>query len=637
MAGEGTRVVVHYPTRWSGRNLVTMFHGLPGFLLAPYTHLDSIAMLEGHENLVLADGLDPLPPCREGAICVAVTPCPGEATPEGWLPLEKSDAAGLVELLAEHLPGRVTDTGLERLEGQVLFLSEAVEHLTEVSLALSAERDHSALLSLILSRAREMADCDAGSLYLVEREPRPLLRFVLAQNDSVSVPFRATEIPLDRASVAGYVALTGEVLNLGDAYRLPADAPYTLNRAFDEKAGYVTRSMLVVPMRNHRGEVTGVLQLINRRRDRAEKILTPEAADRFIIPFEGPVVGLLQAVASMAAVAIENNTLIHSIEELFEGFVKASVKAIEQRDPTTSGHSTRVSLLSLGLAQLVDRQDSGAYREVNFSSDQLKELRYASILHDFGKVGVREQVLVKAKKLYPGELERVLTRLDTARLCKERELLGRKVALLQAGDGTARIAALDTELAAALTEYEIFRGVVLKANEPTVLPEGEFSTLQEIARLAFVDLGGASRPLLEPEEVCILSLRKGTLTEDERLEIESHVTHTFQFLSQIPWTPELRGVPAIAYAHHEKLDGRGYPRKLSATDIPIQSRMMSVADIFDALSASDRPYKRAVPVDRTLDILRSEAKEGMLDTGLVELFIDGKVYESTLHLRPVSG
>lgn len=637
MADQGTGIVVHYPGSWSERGLVTLFHGVPGFVMAPYERLETVVALPAHENLVLADATTVLPPPRPGMISIAVSSCPGEGVSEGWLPLEKSDAAGLVELLAEQLPGKVSSAGFEKLEGRVLFLSEAVEHLTEVSLALSAERDHQALLSLILTRAREMADCDAGSLYLVEREEPARLRFVLAQNDSVSLPFKAGEIPLDRTSVAGYVALTGQVLNLPDAYDLPPDAPYTLNRAFDEKAGYVTRSMLVLPMRNHRGDVTGVLQLINRRRDRAEKILTSARADRYIIPFEGPVVGLLQALASMAAVAIDNNTLIQSIQGLFEGFVSASVKAIEQRDPTTSGHSTRVSLLSVGLAQLVDRLDSGPYRDIRFTADQLKELRYASILHDFGKVGVREQVLVKAKKLYPGELERVLTRLDTARLCKEREFLSKKVTRVQSGASSEELEALDAQLALALAEIEAFRAVVLKANEPTVLPEGEFSALQEIARLAFLDVAGVNRPFLEPGEVQILSLRKGTLTEEERLEIESHVTHTYQFLSEIPWTPELRGVPAIAYGHHEKLNGCGYPRKLGAPDIPIQARMMSVSDIFDALSASDRPYKRAVPVDRTLDILRAEAKEGMLDTGLVELFIEGKVYESTLHLRLGSG
>lgn len=570
-----------------------------------------------------------------GAVACAVGASPTAPLPEGWLRLVRQEPGELLDLLSKQWPTRALKTRLEGLEGRAVFLAEAVQHLTDVSLALSAERDHGTLLTLILSRARELAGCDAGSLYLVEHEPRPCLRFVLAQNDSVSVPFKATEMPLDPASLAGYVALTGETLQLEDAYRLPEGAPYHFNRAFDTRAGYVTRSMLVLPMQNHRGDVTGVLQLINRKRDPSARLVSREDVDRQVVPFEGPVVDLARAVASMAAVAIENNTLLQNIQKLFEGFVRASVTAIEQRDPTTSGHSTRVALLTVGLAELVDRLDAGPLREVRFSREQLTELRYASILHDFGKVGVREQVLVKAKKLYPGDLERILTRLETARLCRERELLRRKIALFEAGgkgDDPALLA-LEAERQAAVEELERFREVVLKANEPTVLPEGEFSALQEIARRAFEDRSGQERLLLEPEEVRILSLRKGTLTEEERLEIESHVTHTFNFLSQIPWTPELKGVPGIAYGHHEKLNGAGYPRRLGAPEIPVQSRMMTVADIFDALSASDRPYKRAVPIEKTLDILKMEAKDGMLDGVLVDLFIEGKIFEQTLHLR----
>ncbi len=516
--------------------------------------------------------------------------------------------------------------------------TEALKLLTEVSIALSAERDHQALLNLILAKARDLADCDAGSLYLVEHEPQESLRFVLAQNDSVAVPFTASVMPLDKKSLAGYVALTGEIVNLDDAYHLPQGAPYNFNKAFDDQVGYVTRSMLVLPMRNHRGEVTGVLQLINRKSDELARITSRELADAFVIPFDAPIVELLRAVASMAAVAIDNATLIKDIEMLFEGFVKASVTAIEQRDPTTSGHSLRVSILTTELASIASRTTEGRFAHVQFSDRQMKELRYAALLHDFGKVGVREEVLVKAKKLYPQDLERILTRLEIARLCKEREALERKIALLEAGArrGDQSLRAIDDEIAENASRLSAFKDVVLRANEPSVLPEGDFSALQELAEMTFSDCRNEPRPLLEKDEVRILSLRRGTLTDEERIEIESHVTHSFEFLSKIPWTPELKEIPAIAYAHHEKLNGKGYPRRLTANDIPIQSRMMAIADIFDALSASDRPYKRAVPIDKTLSILEAEAKDGMLDADLVKLFIEGKVYEKTLHLRNVT-
>ncbi len=521
---------------------------------------------------------------------------------------------------------------------ELALATEALKLLTEVSIALSAERDHQTLLNLILSKARDLADCDAGSLYLVEHEPKECLRFVLAQNDSVAAPFTASVMPLDRKSLAGYVALTGETINLEDAYSLPPGAPYGFNKAFDDQIGYVTRSMLVLPMRNHRGEVTGVLQLINRKNDEPARITGRESADAFVIPFDAPVVDLLRAVASMAAVAIDNATLIKNIETLFEGFVKASVTAIEQRDPTTSGHSLRVSILTTELARAVNRSDEGPFATVEFTEKQIKELRYASLLHDFGKVGVREQVLVKAKKLYPQDLERILTRMEMARVCGEREELHREVELLKSGSGgdASLISSLEEEIARKDDELRSFENVVLRANEPSVLPEGDFSALQKIAAEAFPASRGERKPLLEPEEVRVLSLRRGTLTDEERLEIESHVTHSFRFLSEIPWTPELKEIPSIAYAHHEKLNGKGYPRRLTAPDIPIQSRMMAIADIFDALSASDRPYKRAVPIDKTLAILEAEAQDGMLDDGLVKLFIQCKVYEKTLHLRNVT-
>jgi response regulator RpfG family c-di-GMP phosphodiesterase len=306
------------------------------------------------------------------------------------------------------------------------------------------------------------------------------------------------------------------------------------------------------------------------------------------------------------------------------------VTAIEQRDPTTSGHSSRVAVLTVGLAEAVDRTASGPLAPHAFSAAQLRELRYASLLHDFGKVGVRENVLVKAKKLYPHDLERILTRLEMARLCAERDALLRKVDVLLRGAGNGdTLEVLDGALQRALGDLDRFQEVILRANEPTVLPEGDFSMIQAIGEAAFMDRSGCAHTVLEPQEARVLAIRKGSLSEEERMEIESHVTHTFEFLSKIPWTAELRGVPAIAYAHHEKLNGQGYPRKVCAEGIPIQSRIMTVSDIFDALSASDRPYKKAVPADRALDILMLEVKDGMLDPVLVDLFIEAKVFEKT--------
>ncbi|HEY0591561.1 MAG TPA: HD domain-containing phosphohydrolase, partial [Thermoanaerobaculia bacterium] len=437
-------------------------------------------------------------------------------------------------------------------------------------------------------------------------------------------------LDVTKESLAGYVALTGETLVIDDAYELPADAPYTINTSFDERTGYRTRSMLVFPMSNHVGEIIGVLQLINRRREGAPAKLTAAEVPSQVIPFDPQTIRSMQSLAGSAAVAVENNYLYEAIEQLFEGFVTASVTAIEQRDPTTSGHSFRVADLTVELAKIVDRLEDEPFRVIRFTADQVRELRYASLLHDFGKVGVREKVLIKEKKLYPLQMDLIRSRFEFLIRSVEGAARERKMLyLLEKGrDGYEEFAAgVDREAAEEIRRAEEDLAFIVRSNEPTILPEGEFHYLQELAKRDYIDLHGTRRLLLEPEEVARLSIRKGNLDQSERSEIESHVTHTFEFLSKIPWTNDLQRIPEIAYAHHEKLNGRGYPRGLDEPRIPIQSRMMTVSDIYDALTASDRPYKRAISTDRALDILGMEVKDGLLDRDLVRIFIEAKVFE----------
>jgi HD-GYP domain-containing protein (c-di-GMP phosphodiesterase class II) len=512
-------------------------------------------------------------------------------------------------------------------------LQRQLREVSEVGIALSAERDHSVLLRKILSKARELSRSDAGSLYLLDEGA---LRWKLAQNDSVDVDFEERELPITKKSLAGYVAMTGETLVIDDAYTPPAGAEYSINTSFDQENGYLTRSMLVFPMTNHDGEVIGVLQLINRKRAGTRVKLTAASVPQEVVPFDNEIVELMRSLAGQAAVAVENNLLYESIERLFEGFVTAAVTAIEQRDPTTSGHSFRVADLTVDLAKVVDFLDHGEYRNVRFSADQIREIRYASLLHDFGKVGVREQVLVKEKKLYPMQLETIRGRFEFLMKAVEAEGHRRKLDyLMRVGrDGFEAFAArVDAEVSEEMARLQKDLAFVAHSNEPTVLPEGEFQYLQQLAAREFEDIRGAKRLLIDQEEVRILSIRKGNLDATERSEIESHVTHTYNFLQKIPWTKDLVGVPNIAYAHHEKLNGRGYPRKLTAAEIPLQSRMMTVSDIYDALTASDRPYKRAVPTERALDILKMEMSDGLLDESLVNLFIEAKVFERAGILR----
>jgi len=507
--------------------------------------------------------------------------------------------------------------------------------LAEIGVLLTTEKNLNTLLDLILAQARRVSQSDAGSLYIVETDELGTrrLRFKLAQNDSrPDIPFAEFTIPIDHTSLAGYAATEGEPLVIEDVYMLPPDVEYSFNRSFDQRYGYPTRSMLVIPMQNHHGDVIGVLQLINRKRDFAARLTTPEEATRQLIAYSPHTVKIVKALAGQAAVSVENSQLYEAIERLFEGFVKAAVHAIEQRDPTTSGHSERVASRTVALAQVVDRMQDGVYAKVNFSSDQIREIRYAGLLHDFGKVGVREQVLVKAKKLYESDLALIQQRhafiTRSVQWAFEKRRADYLAAHGQEGYQTF-LAELEAEQRASLETADRFLRVVLASNEPTVLAEGDFAQLKDFADLRFADIAGQEQPFLSGGEMKHLSIRKGSLDDRERLEIESHVTHTFDFLRKIPWTKSLAQVPDIAWGHHEKLNGSGYPRKVQGQAIPMQTRMMTIADIFDALTAQDRPYKRALPMTRALDILGDEVKSGQLDGELYKLFVDAKVWDES--------
>jgi len=313
------------------------------------------------------------------------------------------------------------------------------------------------------------------------------------------------------------------------------------------------------------------------------------------------------------------------IEKLFEGFVKASVLAIEARDPSTSGHSERVAELTVGLAEAVNRTPTGSYAGIRFSEQQIKEIRYAGLLHDFGKVGVREQVLTKARKLAPERLERILQRLYQ----RDMEIA---VSLMEGSlQGGRPSESLSFQHLVQERRKDSRRLVELiqRCNEPRILPQEVREALEELEDLQFGHWEGRLDRILEGDDIAALRIAKGSLSDEERDEINSHVTHTWRFLSQIPWTGGLARVPDIAYAHHERLNGRGYPRGLKAEDIPPQSKLMAIADVYDALVAADRPYKAAVTVPRSLEILEDEARAGLLDSEALRIFIEGRIYTLT--------
>jgi len=497
--------------------------------------------------------------------------------------------------------------------------SEA-QALVEIGIALSAETDPQRLLETILTRARKLTSADAGSLYLVTPpDAADSLTFVLAQNDSVRFAFREAVLPLAQPSIAGFVARTGEVVQVADARDIPADAPYRFDEDFDRRIGYRTRSILAVPMATPDGRTIGVLQLINRKRLVMPDATTTGFIKSEVVPFEESHRAIARSLAAQAAVAVENRRLTESIRTLFEGFVEAAVTAIEQRDPTTSGHSHRVAALTCALAQAADRAEDGPYAAFRIGPDELREIRYAAVLHDFGKVGVREQVLVKARKLSPGGRELVRARFEQAILSA-----GADAWEAAARNGGAAAAVADA-LARRRAELEACWKLVERADEPSV-ELGAAADLDALRRLEFRAGDGNRVRLLTEEELACLAIAQGSLTPEERGEIESHVTQTFRFLTKIPWTRDLARVPEWAYAHHEKLDGSGYPRRLTAADIPVPVRMLTICDIFDALAARDRPYKRAVAGDDALRILSALSQRGAIDADLLRIFVDARVW-----------
>ncbi len=502
--------------------------------------------------------------------------------------------------------------------------------LVEIARALSQERDIARLLGLILEKSRSITGADAGSIYVVEGQEsdptRRRLRFKLSQNESCEFESSEFTMPVSTRSIAGAAVVTRKPINIPDVYEIPEDAPYGFDRSFDEKVGYRTRSMIAVPMISAEDEVIGVIQLINKKKA-PEKRLTPETVEAEVVPFTERAEEVLRTLSSQAGIALENAMLYDEIKRIFEGFVRASVQAIEQRDPTTSGHSLRVSVLSCKLAEVVDRVDTGVYAEASFTRRQIKELEYASLLHDFGKIGVREKVLVKAKKLYPHELDAIRARFDLLVQRAEADGWRKKGELLARGASEDDLVEVDLELERRRGELIGALQVILQANEPTVLNEGDFAAIGEIGSRTYVDAQGREQPLLSPEEVASLQVTRGSLNIEEIDEIRSHVVHTFNFLSKIPWGKTMLDIPGIAGAHHERLNGNGYPKGLVAAQIPLQSKIMSIADIYDALTARDRPYKKAIPVERALAILGFEVKDGHIDAELVRLFTDAKVYE----------
>jgi HD-GYP domain-containing protein (c-di-GMP phosphodiesterase class II) len=589
--------------------------------------LSSVLKELGLEATPLSDQVDVLEPAL---ILIG----PGHEAPPGYsdisfAPPVDAPPSVLRELLRVAMENVVLKRQVSQLDEQAARSHRQFRELNRIGIALSAERDIERLQGFILTSMRQLTHADGASLWLKTEDAAGAQLFLASsQNHSIDKnTYSAFKVPMDEKSVVGYTVSVGASQIYDDAYNPPPGKPVG-GKSFDAQFGYRTKSMLTVPMRNYNNEVVGAVQLINAKR-RFETRLTSANVDSEVVSFHPDDVEMIESIASQAAVALDNKNLLNDIEELFDQFVTASVYAIEQRDPSTAGHSGRVEALTTKLADEVTKIEVGKYRDVVFSKDQLKELRYACLLHDFGKIGVREDILVKEKKLFPNQLDVIRWRFDSVERWAQ---LRAELEAKQANVDAARIAEIGQRLEAELDQYRMWFEAIARANEPSVLPEDKASTLSDMRGRDFPDVSGQVHPLIAPKEFHFLSIQKGTLTNEERKEIESHVSKSHDFLNKIPWTklsPLMGNIPEFAWGHHEKLDGSGYPRGLRGNEIPTQTRMMTISDIYDALTARDRPYKPAVPTSAALDILNAEAGRGQLDPDLLDVFIARRVYDVT--------
>lgn len=507
---------------------------------------------------------------------------------------------------------RAEDKAHRRLNQRTL------EKLNEIFIALSAERNPEKLLATILMKALELGNAESGILYMVtEKDGELYFRLKIANDANNQVSIDPIETKVVENSICGFVTLTGKLNNVKNVSEM---RPMTLPQILKSVDYYVegqTRTVLTVPLKNSRNEVIATLQLANRK---ADTDVSLEEGERETV-FEAEDESLLSSFATQAAICLENVDLYRDIQRLFEGFVRASITAIESRDPSTGGHSERVAKLSVALARATTEVDTGIYRSVKFKEEEIRELEYAALLHDFGKIGVREEVLVKAKKLYTWQLDAIKERIKICKAAARIYYLERKLKQ-QVSDPLG-----EKEFMQKIQDIETYWQIIQKANEPAILKKESMEALDRIRNEQLLLPDGSNIALLTEDEYKALAVTQGSLTESERLEIESHVRHTYQFLKMIPWTRDFKHLPEIAYCHHEKLDGTGYPRSLTSHEIPLQSKIMTIADIFDALTAADRWYKEAVPTERALDILNYEVNQGKLDPVLFEIFVQRRIFE----------
>jgi len=523
---------------------------------------------------------------------------------------------------------------LTRLEHEVTVNNQNKERhraFALIGLALSIEKDINKLLEMIVDEARKLSYADAGTLYIVDNDNKQL-RFEILQNDTMrtrmggtsGVPIDLPAVPLyiddrpNHSNVSSHVALTGKTVNIPDVYEAEG-FDFTGPRNYDASTGYRSKSMLVVALQNHENDIIGVLQLLNAQ--------TPQTKD--VIPFPEEYVDLVASLASQAAVALTNTQLIQDLQNLLYAFIKSIATAIDEKSPYTGGHINRVVDLSMMIAEKINQTTDGQFKEVSFSQDELEELRLAAWMHDVGKITTPEYVVDKATKLETifNRIDLIETRFDLIAKTIENDHLQLKIELLLRKTTDAKqIEKLDLALNEDLKVLDDDLQFVKGSNLPgEFMVDDKIDRIKTIARKEF-QINGVRHPYLTDDEVENLTIRKGSLTNEERKIIENHALMTLKILDQLPFPRKLTRVPEYASGHHEKLDGSGYPRQLKAQDLSLQARIMAVADIFEALTAKDRPYKEPMKLSQAIKIMEFMKKDQHIDPDILDLFISSDLY-----------
>lgn len=506
----------------------------------------------------------------------------------------------------------------------VEHLIQQINRLAEIGRALSGEYDLNTLLEKICNEVRNFTHADACTLYIVKDNQ---LHFEIVQNHTIGnqlggktgEEIKMPPIDLVESNVSAYVALKGISINIPDVYDTDL-FDFTGPKEFDKASGYRSTSMLVCPMRNHENDVIGVLQLVNAK--------NPDTGET--IPFSPDYVSLTESLASQAAVSLTNARLINDMENLFESFVEVMATAIDEKSPVTGGHIRRVANLTMVMAEELHKSDKPPFKDINFTPEKFHELRVASWMHDIGKVTTPVEIIEKSKKLETifDRVQLVDLRMHTIIQKAQLEAAQAQLELIKNGESLEKIKQLEADTEKKVRELRDIREFLSHCNKPSeFLEDQHIERLQEIAKKTYRDEANREHPYLTPDELENLSIRKGSINEKERQIMKNHAQITLDMLDKIPFTKKLKNIPHFAGAHHECINGLGYPLGLKGDEIPFEGKLMAVTDITEALTAKDRPYKKAMPLDQVYVILRKMVERNELDHELVEFFINEKIYE----------